>query len=162
MGCHFLLQCRKVKSESEVAQSCPTLHDPMDCSLLGSSVHGIFQASTGMGCHCLLQGIRVMSALFHDEATSIQSLPFRKHLINIWWMRSPRKVKTKATWTSSYKLLIEQYPKRFITIRTMLRPSIVGVFCYIQCDFFLEIMSCIMLDPEDAKWIIHGSSEASP
>ena len=40
VGCHFLLQCRKVKSESEVAQSCPTLSDPMDCSLLGSSVHG--------------------------------------------------------------------------------------------------------------------------
>ena len=34
----------KVKSEREVAQSCPTLRDPMDCSLLGSSIHGIFQA----------------------------------------------------------------------------------------------------------------------
>ena len=44
VGCHFLLQYMKVKSESEVAQSCPTLHDPMDCSLPGSSVHGIFQA----------------------------------------------------------------------------------------------------------------------
>ena len=44
MGCHFLLQCMKVKSESEVAQLCPTLHNPMDCSLPGSSVHGIFQA----------------------------------------------------------------------------------------------------------------------
>ena len=44
MGCHFLLQLMKVKSESEVAQSCPTLSDPMDCSLLGSSIHGIFQA----------------------------------------------------------------------------------------------------------------------
>ena len=44
VGCHFLLQCMKVKSESEVTQSCPTLHDPMDCSLPGSSVHGIFQA----------------------------------------------------------------------------------------------------------------------
>ena len=42
--CHFLLQCMKVKSESEVAQSCPTLRDPMDYSLPGSSVHGIFQA----------------------------------------------------------------------------------------------------------------------
>ena len=42
--CHFLLQCMKVKSESEVAQSCPTRSDPMDCSLPGSSVHGIFQA----------------------------------------------------------------------------------------------------------------------
>ena len=44
VGCHFLLQCRKVKRESEVAQSCPTLREPMDCSLPGSSVHGIFQA----------------------------------------------------------------------------------------------------------------------
>ena len=46
VGCHFLLQCRKVKCESEVAQlqSCPTLSDPMDCSLPGSSVHRIFQA----------------------------------------------------------------------------------------------------------------------
>ena len=44
VGCHFLLQCMRVKSESEVAQSCPTRHDPMGCSLLGSSVHGMFQA----------------------------------------------------------------------------------------------------------------------
>ena len=44
VGCHFLLQCMKVKSEGEVALSCPTLSDPMDCSLPGSSVHGIFQA----------------------------------------------------------------------------------------------------------------------
>ena len=44
VGCHFLLQCTKVKSESEGAQSCLPLSDPMDCSLPGSSVHGIFQA----------------------------------------------------------------------------------------------------------------------
>ena len=44
VGCHFLLQCVKVKSEIEVAKSCLTLSDPMDCSLPGSSVHGIFQA----------------------------------------------------------------------------------------------------------------------
>ena len=44
VGCHFLLQCMKGKSESEVAQSCLTLSDPMDCSPPGSSVHGIFQA----------------------------------------------------------------------------------------------------------------------
>ena len=44
VGCHFLLQCMKVNSESEVAQSCLTLSDPMDCSLPGSSIHGIFQA----------------------------------------------------------------------------------------------------------------------
>ena len=56
VSCHFLLQCTKVKSESEVTQSCPTLSDPMDCSLPGSSIHGIFQArvlewgATGVGC----------------------------------------------------------------------------------------------------------------
>ena len=44
VGCHFLPQCMKVKSESEVAQLCLTLGDPMDCSLPGSSIHGIFQA----------------------------------------------------------------------------------------------------------------------
>ena len=45
VGCHFLLQCMKVKSEREVPQSCPTLSNSMDCSLPGSSVHRIFQAT---------------------------------------------------------------------------------------------------------------------
>ena len=44
VGRHFLLQCMKVKSDSEVAQLCPTLRGPIDCSLPGSSVHGVFQA----------------------------------------------------------------------------------------------------------------------
>ena len=44
VGCHFLLQCMKVKSESEFAQSCLTLSKPMDCNLPGSCIHGIFQA----------------------------------------------------------------------------------------------------------------------
>ena len=44
VGCHFLFQCMKVNSESEVAQLCLTLRDPMDCSPPGSSTHGIFQA----------------------------------------------------------------------------------------------------------------------
>ena len=62
MGCHFLLQCMKVKSE--VAQSCPTPSDPMDCSLPGSSVHGICQARVlEVGCHCLLCDILVISEL---------------------------------------------------------------------------------------------------
>ena len=62
VGCRFLLQCMKLKSESEVAQSCPTLSDPMDCSPPGSSVHGVFQArvlewgaiafSMGSPSHC--------------------------------------------------------------------------------------------------------------
>ena len=44
VGCHFLLQCMKMKNESDVAQSCPTLNNPMDWSLPGSSIHGVFQA----------------------------------------------------------------------------------------------------------------------
>ena len=44
VGCHFLLRCIKVKSESEVAQLCPTLSNPMDCSPPGFTIHGIFQA----------------------------------------------------------------------------------------------------------------------
>ena len=44
VGCHFLLQCMKVKSQSEVAESCLTLSNSMDCDLPGSSIHGIFQA----------------------------------------------------------------------------------------------------------------------
>ena len=52
VGCHFLLQCMKVKSESEVAQSCPALSDPMDCSLPGSSVHGIFHRHPGWPHYC--------------------------------------------------------------------------------------------------------------
>ena len=61
VGCHFLLQCMKVKSESEVTQLCLTLSDPMDCSLPGSSVHGIFQSrvlewgATAFSVMCLLQ-----------------------------------------------------------------------------------------------------------
>ena len=44
VGCHFLLQCMRVKSKSEFAQSCLTLSNPMDCNLPGSFIHGIFQA----------------------------------------------------------------------------------------------------------------------
>ena len=59
VGCHFLLQCMKVKSEGEVAQSCPTLSDPMNCSPSGSPVHGIFQARVlewGANCASTFNG----------------------------------------------------------------------------------------------------------
>ena len=63
VGCHFLLQCMKVKSESEVTQSCPTLSDPMDCSPPGPSIHGIFQA-------------RVLSLHLKSLLTFIRKLAF--------------------------------------------------------------------------------------
>ena len=55
VGCHFLLQCRKVKSESEVAQSCPTLSDPMNYTHQTLRPWDFPGKSTGVGCHCLLQ-----------------------------------------------------------------------------------------------------------
>ena len=62
VGCHFLLQCMKVKGESEVIQSCPTLSDPMDCSPPGPSRPWDFPGKrTGVGCHCLLQCMKVKS-----------------------------------------------------------------------------------------------------
>ena len=68
VGCHFLLQCMKVKSESEVAQSCPTSSDPMDCSLPGSSVHGIFQARV------LEWGAIAFSNSLNDRESKVQPL----------------------------------------------------------------------------------------
>ena len=64
VGCHFLLQCMKAKSESEVAQLCPTLRYPMDCSPPGSSVHGIFQA----------RGLEWVVIAFSDLAAAVVTI----------------------------------------------------------------------------------------
>ena len=63
VGCHFLLQCRKVKSESEVTESCPTLSDPMDCSPPGSAVPGVSRRERWSGRLCLLP-LAVLDLLF--------------------------------------------------------------------------------------------------
>ena len=68
VGCHFLLQCMKVKSESEVAQSGPTLRDPGDCSPPGSSVHGVFQAR-------ILEWVAISFPSAYMHAKSLQSCP---------------------------------------------------------------------------------------
>ncbi|CAN0038322.1 unnamed protein product [Rangifer tarandus platyrhynchus] len=66
----------KVKSESEVAQSCLTLCDPMDCSLPGSSIHGIFQARvTGVGCHWLLRKSSLLLLLSHFSRVQLCATP---------------------------------------------------------------------------------------
>ena len=70
----------KVKSESEVAQLCPTLWDPMDCSLSGSSAHGIFPGkSAGVDCHFLLQGIFPTQELNPDLLHCRQTLYCLSH-----------------------------------------------------------------------------------
>ena len=77
VGCHFLFQCMKVKSESEVAEWCPTLSDPMDCSLPGSSVHGIFQARV----------LELAAIAFSNWTTrEVHSTNFIEHP---WWPGAP-------------------------------------------------------------------------
>ena len=66
VGCHFLLQYMKVKTESEVAQSCWTLSDPMNCSLPGSSIHGIFQARVNHTSWYLLKGVENLCLMHMD------------------------------------------------------------------------------------------------
>ena len=80
VGCHFLLQCMKVKSESEVAQSCPTLHNPMDCSLPGSSIHGIFEAG-------VLEWVAIAfsKTMVHRIAKS-QTWLSNSHSLTHWWL----------------------------------------------------------------------------
>ena len=101
VGCHFLLQCMKVKSESEVAQSCPTLSDPMDCSPLGSSIHGIFQARvlewgaiafyspTSKSAERLMIKVNLKEHLIH-AACSNQSNRIETSLFTVYSSVSPR------------------------------------------------------------------------
>jgi len=77
VGCHFLLQCMKVKSESEVAQSCLILSDSMDCSPPGSSIHGIFQARVlEWGAIAFSENILLVSLIFLIRSLVFPSLLF--------------------------------------------------------------------------------------
>ena len=91
VGCHFLLQCMKVKSESEVAQSCPILSDPMDCSPPGSSVHGSFQARVLEWGGIAFSGLCVRHIhLWEVWAINWRSKncsPFGKS-VRFWWLSS--------------------------------------------------------------------------
>ena len=82
VGCHFLLQCMKVKRKSEVAQSCPTLSDPMDCSLPGSSIHGIFQARVLEWGAIAFSNI-VTLLLTYVQSTSYKMLGWMKHKLEL-------------------------------------------------------------------------------
>ena len=91
VGCHFLLQCMKVKSESEVAQSCLTLSDPMDCSLPGSSVHGIFQARVlewGAIAFSCLELVNPIKPFCKPFETLLCGMPCKKESANCHVFRS--------------------------------------------------------------------------
>ena len=89
VGCHFLLQCMKVKSESEVVQSCLTLRNPMDYSLPGSSIHGIFQArELEWGAIAFSRKLsRSWQIQFLWSTQSIHSLEFKQsgQEPQLWW-----------------------------------------------------------------------------
>ena len=134
VGCHFLLQCMKVKSESEVTESCPTLSDPMDCSLQGSSIHGIFQARVlEWGAIGLLQGIQQRSPIsllknwlplqlsvkFKTKSTLRNSIDcFERQLGRDWqihWRNTDQIVCQKNQETSRRLLLGEQNKPQALT-----------------------------------------------
>ena len=75
VGCHFLLQCMKAKSESEVTQSCLNLHDPMDCSPPGSPVYGIFQARVLEWGTIAFSACVLARAIFHLKMSSLLDFP---------------------------------------------------------------------------------------
>ena len=93
VGCHFLLQCMKVKNESEVTQSCPTLSDPVDCSPPGSSIHGIFQArGLELGAiafsECIVRGVYSKSLRVRNiwsENGSVVSDSLQPHGLYCLW-----------------------------------------------------------------------------
>ena len=103
VGCHFLSQCMKVKSESEVAQSCLTLSNPMDCSLPGSSVHGIFQAKVlewgaiAFSWRCLLAPNQLLHSIkFQQEFWKIKQIDC-KILWKNWAPQIINPIKKEAT-----------------------------------------------------------------
>ena len=101
VGCHFPLQCMKLKSESEVAQSCLTLSDPMDCSLPGSSIRGIFQA------RILEWGAITFSAM----NILARSLLYFETAMNLW-TQGGGEVEGTTHWESSidiYTVCIDSY-----------------------------------------------------
>ena len=84
VGCTFLLQRMKVKSESEVAQSCPTPSDPVECSLPGCSIHGIFQASVLEWVDVAFSNGQNSKVKFHHRFDCLQSLScFQNNLMHL-------------------------------------------------------------------------------
>ena len=106
VGCHFLLQCMKVKSEREVAQSCPTLSDPLDCSPPGSSVHGIFQArELEWGAIAFCWGLSIVPDMVYLGICSIRQCVLRCCWWSVWYGSGPT-----CWWRSWFSCLVVPSP----------------------------------------------------
>ena len=130
VGCHFLPQCIKVKSESEVAQSYPTLSDPMDCSPPGSSVHGIFQARVLEWGAIALSGGRSKTCLF-SSSTKVKQPEAPDE--DILLFTENRK---EACWSSS---------RVWMTLNLYLSSNIPWLFYHAQ--IFIEILRTAIFSP---------------
>ena len=129
VGCHFLLQCMKVKNQSEVAQLYPTIRDPMDCSPPGSSIHGIFQAR-------VLEWDAI--AFFHyPHPLPFQLIPPSHHLttnIPLIGRRLPEETRGRS-------LLVElstQFENVCLIFYQMIMPHRLSVSCDIQALYHLH------------------------
>ena len=99
VGCHFLLQCMKVKSVSEVTQSCLTLSDPMDCSPPGSSVHGIFQAGVLEWGAIAFSGLTLWDPINYSlPGSSVQDINLAK-ILDLVAISSSRGSSQPRDWT---------------------------------------------------------------
>ena len=85
VGCHFLLQCVKVKSKREVSRSCQTLSDPMDYSLPGSSVHGIFQARV-LDWDAIAQRSKCLLISWQQSPSAVTLEPKKKKSLSLFWL----------------------------------------------------------------------------
>ena len=118
VGCHFLLQCMKVKSESEVVQSCLTLSDPMDCSPPGSSVHGIFQARVLEWGAIALSGPITLCQIDGETVETVTDFIFLGSNIAVDDGCKPWNWKKLAPWKKSYAKPRQHIKNRDITLLT--------------------------------------------
>ena len=110
VGCHFLPQCIKVRSESEVAQSCQTLRVPMDCSLPGSSVHGIFQARVLEWGVIAFSNIKFRTSIIHFQLSGRPLWAFSLKM-EVSCTKNMAKRKKKSQSWSHYKQTHSEYCK---------------------------------------------------
>ena len=116
VGCLFLLQCIKVKSESEFAQSCLTLRDPMDCSLPGSSIHGIFQARVlKWGAIAFSENEVVKVALIQSDHRPYKKIIFVYSTRHMCWEERPCE-DIGREWLSAAKETRPQKPPTLPTL----------------------------------------------
>ena len=98
VGCHFFIQCMKVKSEREVSPSHPTLSDPMDCSLPGSSVHGIFQARVLEWGSLAMRSCNTVTAKQKQNKTSVILITLPDFTVDSFTTTKCKRKKNQLPW----------------------------------------------------------------